>query len=103
MSRTHETITSLKAIPRERLTTKLWRTFWAFMVVAAFVLAVVLFAAPYYVGLVGVCFGGVIASGEIVFAPFRLFFAFLIDLFAKFQRAKKGESDAAAGGGESDA
>lgn len=93
MSKTQQTIQSLKGIPRERLTTKLWRTFWGFLIMAAFVSAVIVLDAPYYVGLIGVCFGGVVASGEIVFAPFRLFFAFLVDLFAKFQRARNGQPE----------
>ncbi len=93
MSKTEATRAAFKAIPRERKLRKIERTFWGFGIAGCGIAAVKLFAAPYYVGLVVVTFGGVICSGEVVLHPFKLFFASLIDLFAKFQRAKNGQSD----------
>ena len=97
MSRTHETLTALKAIPRERLARKLWRTFWAVVIGAGFVIWKVKFEAPGIVLPIGLTFAGVIASGEIVFAPFKLFFNGLLDLYERFMKIKRGGPPEAAG------
>lgn len=96
MSKTHQTIQSLKGIPREKWPRKIVRTLAAGGIIALTIWLKTV-GAPWWALMLLGLLAGVTAAGEIVLSPFRLLGAAAVDLFAKFQRAKNGQSDPPSG------
>lgn len=81
MTETHRTLSGLKAIPKEKLATKLKKTAVGVFLAALGIVATWRFGAPWYVAVGSGLLGATVWSGELVVAPLKLLGAALVDLW----------------------
>jgi hypothetical protein len=80
LSRTHAVLAQVKAIPAERLGTKLRKTVAGVVIAGVSVLATHAYAAPWWVAVGGCIAGATVWSGELVLAPLKLLAAVVLDV-----------------------
>lgn len=83
MTKTNATLNAIRAIPPEKLGTKLKKTAVGVIVAGGSVAATKWLGAPWYIAVGGGLLGATIWSGEIVTAPLKLLGSVLADLYQK--------------------
>lgn len=87
MTLKQRTLADLKAIPAEKLKTKVQRTVMGLFLIALGIVSTWKFAAPWYVAVGGGLLGATVWSGELVVSSLKLLGGTVIELFKQKQDA----------------